>query len=196
MKNYKYFIILLIPVLFLFSCGDSGSGSKDPTAEDYIVEGWEFFDADDMVSAETSFRNAITTDATVAGAYSGLGWILALNKNFSEAITTWESGIALEANNADINAGLTVVYQATDELEECIASGLKVVNNNPGYSFTHDTDINEALIRGLMASAYFGLQQYDNAATQMDTAVPANAPHSSADLEVLLKAIMDYLGLQ
>lgn len=196
MKRLALTLSVLLALGIMTSCGDSGSGPDKPTAEEYVTEGWQFFSSGDLVSAETSFNNALATDSAAVEAYSGLGWIYARQKKLSDAVSIWEKGKNRDNNHADINAGLTVVYQAIDELEKCVASGIIVVTAQPDYAFQYDTEINSGLIHGLLASAYYGLQDYTSAAAQMDAAVPADAPHSGQDLPGLLLAIMDFLGIK
>ncbi len=194
----KYIILnaalIITALMTLSSC--SSSTEPDKSAKDYIDDGWVSFADQDYSAAEKNFTEAIKLDKKMTDAYSGAGWAMAYQKRYSEAVSQWRTGINNEAVNADIYAGLTVVYQALDSLAECVEAGNNVVSMESAYVFQYDTKINISLIHGLLAAAHYGLQDYNNAASEMDLAVPADAPHSSNDLKSLLNSIMDFLGLQ
>ncbi len=192
----KYIISIIVIIISLSVLSCSNSTEPEKSAKDYAEEGWKSFDEQDYESAEKSFAEALKLDGKSADAYAGSGWSIAYQKRYSEAVSQWRSGIYKDAANADIYAGLTVVYQALDSLKECVAAGDKLTAMDSGYQFLHDEKVNIALIHGLLASAHYGLQEYDYAASEMDLAVPANAPHRSDDLKALLDSIMDFLGLQ
>jgi Tfp pilus assembly protein PilF len=178
----------------ILSC--SSSTEPEKSAKDYTEDGWVSFSEQDYTAAEESFTKAIKIDKKMADAYSGAGWSIAYQKRYSEAVSQWRMGINNDAVNADIYAGLTVVYQALDSLAECVESGNKLAALDADYAFQYDANINISLIHGLLAAAHYGLQDYVKAAKEMDLAVPANAPHNSDDLKLLLNSIMDFLGLQ
>ena len=192
--KYLIKIAAVITAVMFISCSNSTEPEK--SAKEITDEGWQLFSQQDYSGAEKKFAEAVKLDKNMADAYGGAGWSIAYQKRYSEAVSQWRTGINNEAVNADIYAGLTVVYQALDSLAECIEAGNKVIALDAAYVFEHDTKINISLIHGLMAAAHYGLQEYENAASQMDLAVPADAPHTSDDLKALLDSIMDFLGLQ
>jgi tetratricopeptide (TPR) repeat protein len=192
--RYINFIVVISVLMLVFSCGSSTG--PDKTAADFVSDGWASFSNHDYAEAEVSFLNAIKADGKLADAYSGAGWSIAYQRDrYSDAIAQWKIGIKNSAVNADIYAGLTLVYQALDSLEECAAAGNKTADLDENYLFKHDERITIRLIHGVVAAAEYGLQNYNRAASQMDLAVPENAPHSSDDLKALLDSIMEFLGL-
>ncbi len=194
MKFLNNIFMLFAIAALIFSCSNSSEPQK--TAKDFTVEGWTSFSDQDFASAENSFFEAIKLDTKMADAYSGAGWAISYQHKYSDAISQWREGLINSEGNADIYAGLTIVYQAVDSLDECITAGTTLVSMDPGYTFEHSEEIDISLIHGIMAAAYYGLQDYASAASEMDLALPANAPHDSNDLNALLKSIMDFLGLQ
>jgi len=194
MKYKNGLFILLIISAIIFSCSNSSGPEK--TAMDYTKEGWTSYTAQDYDAAEKSFLEAIKLDKAMADAYSGAGWAISHQHNYKDAISQWRTGIANSEGSADIYAGLAVVYHAVDSLDNCISAGKTLVSMNSNYTFEYDNGVDILLIHGVMAAAYYGMQDYANAASEMDLAVSINAPHNSDDLNALLKSIMDFLGLQ
>ena len=194
MKLIKYFSLLIIMMAAMFSCEDADEPVKI-TAEDYVIEAWEYYLAGDEELALETFDKALDLDDEYVDAFTGFGWIEAGNNNDSLAGVYWEEGKSYDNENSDINAALSVLYQANDQLQACVDAGLIVINNDAGYEFEYMPEINAALLHGLMASAYYALEDYSSAAQQMDAAVPGQAPHSTTDLPALLLSIMNFLGL-
>ncbi len=185
-------IWLLIFAGLLVACGNP----NDPGEVNRLIEqAWEAFQKGEYKEAEVTFTEALNRDAGRVEAKSGLGWSRAFLRNYQGAVDVWQEGLAIKADYVDIHAGLCLVYQVLKKFESCISAGQKVAELAPNYQFPYYDGVNIATIRGLMASAYYGLGQFDQAAKMMDEADPENAPHSS-DPKTLLQTIMTFLGLK
>ncbi|MCK5521099.1 MAG: hypothetical protein KAI81_08295, partial [Candidatus Marinimicrobia bacterium] len=166
MKLIKYFNLLIIMMATMFSCEYIDEPDKKP-AEDYVIEAWEYYLAGDKELALETFEKALVKDDKYVDAFTGLGWIEAGNNNGNLAGVYWEEGKSYDNEDSDINAALSVLYQANDQLQACVDAGLIVINNDAEYEFEYMPEINAALLHGLMASAYYALEEYSFAAQQM-----------------------------
>ena len=178
----------------VMACG-GGDVNGPPGAAELVQMGWEAFQAGNYAQAEEHFTNALLTEPGNVEASSGLGWAMALQKDYESALNVWEPAAEKQADHADIQAGLCLVYQVQTRYRECIDAGMVVVNQQPAYSFKYKPEITTSTLRGTMAAAYYGLGDFGNAAAQLDAADPANAPHST-EPKALLEAIMAFLGLK
>lgn len=179
-------------VVLVLACGNPNDAGQ---VDRLIEQAWAAFESGDYQQAEVTFTEALNRDAGRMEAHSGLGWTRAFQRDYQQAIDTWKMGLEFDSTFVDIHAGLCMVYQIVKEFDACIREGSKVVAANPNYAFPHHNRVNIATIRGTMASAYYALGQFDQAASLMDQADPDNAPHSS-DPKSLLTAIMNFLGLR
>ncbi|RMD98625.1 MAG: hypothetical protein D6814_07165 [Calditrichaeota bacterium] len=184
---------LFLPILLLLACG--GGTSEADQISKLLQQAWDAFQNADYTTAEITFREVLNRDSQNVEGKNGVGWARAFQRKYQTAIDVWQEGLILDPNFVDIHAGLCLVYQVTNQFTECIEAGNKVIELAPNYQFKYKPDIDINIIRGTMASAYYGLGDFDNAAKLMDAADPQNAPHS-ADPRTLLIAIMNYLGLK
>lgn len=186
------FSIFMILILLFAGCEEAPT-DKDK-ADERVKEGWVLFMEKDYRQALVVFAEAFNYVEDYADAYSGLGWTESMRKQYKSAIDYWGKGIISSPEDVDINSGLALVYHATDQFEKCIAAG-EIVVKNTDYVFDYNQEVTSSLLHGIMASAYYGLNDFQQAASQMDLADPTNAPHSGTDVESLLNAIMNFLGL-
>ncbi len=184
--------ILFLLTIVAVGCG----GPNDSNDVSKLLEtAWQSFEQGDYRKAEFGFNEVLSRDAQNVEAQAGTGWARAFQRNYDTAIEAWQLGLDVDSTAVDIWAGLCTVYQVTGDFPACIAAGNKVLSLSPNYVFAHKSDIDVNTIRGIMASAHFGLEQFEEAAALMDAADPANAPHST-DPKRLLEAIMNFLGFK
>ncbi len=191
MKSYVTIAAFLMTLLS-FGCGNPGGAES---IEDLIAKAWQAFEAGDYAKAEFTFTEVINRDPQNVEGKNGMAWAQAMQRKYEDAVVTWLEALDLDDKVADVHAGLCLVYQVQKQFEECIQAGENAILIDPDYVFEHKPDITINTLRGVIASAHYGLGNYEDAAALMDRADPANAPHSTDPAE-LLKAIMAFLGFK
>lgn len=80
----------------------------DPSADALVTAGFELLRGNRPSEAESSFREALKADRSVAGAYFGRAMVAAADKNFARALTYFEREIknAPEIGETHNNAGV------------------------------------------------------------------------------------------
>ncbi len=191
MRSYFLWPAVLLMWVAL-GCGNPGGAGS---IEEIIAKGWQAFEAGDYVKAEFTFTEVINRDPQNVEGKNGIAWAQAMQRKYEDAIVNWLEAVDLDDSVPDVHAGLCLVYQVQKQFEECIQAGEKALQLAPNYAFAYDQTITANTLRGTMASAYYGLGQYTKAAAMLDSADPANAPHSTDPAE-LLQAIMAFLGFK
>ncbi len=194
LKKYAH-ILILIALVVLAACDSGGNGPATSTDE-LIQKGWEAFEAGRYSDAIQQFVTVLNLEEKGSvEASMGLGWARAFQRNFDGAINAWLTGRADDNDNADINAGLCLVYHVKSDFANAITAGSQALLTSPDYVFEHKTDITAQTIRLTMAQSYYATGDFSSAASQMDAAFPEAAPHSR-DPETLLNQIMVALGVK
>jgi tetratricopeptide (TPR) repeat protein len=77
---------------------ETPQGTPKPDAIAAFKQGVEYAQKKDLANAEKSFRTAIQIDDTFAEAHAHLGRVLAMQKNFNDALTQFEIAAKLKPN--------------------------------------------------------------------------------------------------
>ncbi len=77
---------------------ETPQGTPKPDAIRAFKQGVEYVQKKDFANAEKSFRTAIQIDDTFAEAHANLGSVLAMQKNFNEALKQFEIAAQLKPN--------------------------------------------------------------------------------------------------
>jgi hypothetical protein len=154
-------VILMGTLLFCFSCEEKGT--KTPTARELINQGWQKFQAGDLVGAGSDFTAAISISTVrddSSDAYLGLGWAQLRHDQGGLAEINLVTHLSLVPGGDDGRAGLAFAYLATDKFKEAVDTANVVLSSNASWSFSHDNSINHLDLRLLLAQCYYNLGDY------------------------------------
>jgi len=201
-SNIRILVLISAVISLAANCGSSDSPSA-PTIDvsENVTRGWSLFEQSppDYNGAISEFSQAIQQDPENVEAYTGRGWaysglafgsgdanyILAQN-NFNEAIERSNSAF-------DALAGLAFVELVLNEYSSAIENALSVIQGDPTYVFTHDTDISITDIKLILGQAYFFLGDYLQVITILIELQPGEF-HPIDKPEILLAQLMELLG--
>ncbi|MCK4416670.1 MAG: hypothetical protein KAV99_00695 [Candidatus Latescibacteria bacterium] len=159
-------LILVIIALSISGCGDKGA-EPEKTAPELIAEGWQAYEARDYGGALSKFNEVVTKDATLADAYTGLGWTNAKLNVLSSAVTNFSQCLSLDPRNLDAKAGLAFVYNAQNEYSQSITKANEVLSIDPNWSFSHDNTLSSGDLHLLIAENYYALAEFENSLTEV-----------------------------
>ncbi|MBL7136481.1 MAG: tetratricopeptide repeat protein [Candidatus Marinimicrobia bacterium] len=163
--------ILIISLLFIFSCDRPGDDIKIPTGVpptvEYLVEqGWEAYEAGDYSDAKSQFVTAINRDVFYKEAYLGLGWSMNRLSDYSNAIPKYDLLLTLvDETDTELEilsyAGKALSYAGlnSDSLS-CLQSELYLDIADQGFVFTHDSRVTTDKIKILLLNGYWNYQKY------------------------------------
>ncbi len=167
MRSWFLLLILTIVLLSLVSSGCYRKGENipvnPPTANTHLQDAWAAFENGSYTAAEESFSAAKDRDALKAEAYLGLGWTLARELSFDQAISNFRIMQAIGQDPTmllDSYAGLAVCYAAMKDNDNAIEEAQKVLQLSPSYSFSHDTYIDAKAMHVIIARSYVDQMDY------------------------------------
>jgi tetratricopeptide (TPR) repeat protein len=160
-KTSFLLIIILLGTLLFYSCGEKEV--TRPTARELIDQGWQKFQAGNLVGAGSDFTAAISISAVKtdsSDAYLGLGWAQLRQDQGGLAENSFVKHLSLAPGGDDGRAGLAFAYLATQKFQEAIDTASVVLSSNASWSFGHDNSINHLDLRLLLAQCYYNLGDY------------------------------------
>lgn len=158
----KYFIILSL-IVFFIGCSKSSS-EPEKTAQEYLNEGWNYFEQNNYSSALSSFKNAILKNTILADAHNGAGWSAGKTGDTQSSLTYFQDGYNLESGNNEIKAGLSFSLNANQQFSE---SNNHANTINQSWIFEHDTTLSFNDIILLKAQNYFALGDFPSSINQV-----------------------------
>jgi hypothetical protein len=161
MKTQLSFISIIIGCTVLFcSCSSGGGGGGPESASQLTSDGWNAYAGRDYATASSKFSQAISVDGSFVDAYNGSGWSNAKLNNLASAVSVFMQGLAKDASNLEMDAGLAFVYNAQKDYVHSIESDSVVLQANPNWSFSHDASVNSSKLHLLLAADYYALANY------------------------------------
>lgn len=160
-RLFLLLVLLMGTLLFYFSCEEKGV--KTPTARELIDQGWQKFQAGNLVGAGSDFTSALsisTIKADSSDAFLGLGWAQLRQNQGGLAENSLVKHLSLAPGDSDGRAGLAFVYLATNKFKEAIDTASVVLSSNASWSFGRDNSINHLDLRLLLAQCYYDLGDY------------------------------------
>ena len=164
--------VLIISLLFIFSCDRPGDDIKIPTGipptVEYLVEqGWEAYEAGDYSDAKSQFVTAINRDVFYKVAYLGLGWSMNRLSDYSNAIPKYDLLLTLvDETDTELEilsyAGKALSYAGlnSDSLS-CLQSELYLAIAAPDFVFDHDIGrVTTDNMKKLLLNGYWNYQSY------------------------------------
>jgi tetratricopeptide (TPR) repeat protein len=102
----------LITYLFAISCSLGGfkSALAQESVEKLITDAQLFSESGDLSQAHAKLMKAIETDPQSSFAYTRLGGVELLQRDYLSGIKRFHQAIRLERNNADAFVGLAIAY--------------------------------------------------------------------------------------
>ncbi|MCK4578312.1 MAG: hypothetical protein KAU50_05950, partial [Candidatus Marinimicrobia bacterium] len=157
-------LAVLIPVLIVTAF--TGCREKlEPITPDYVEYGWELYALEDYRGSIPHFVDGAALDADYADAWNGLGWAYAGLGDADSSALNFTTGKAIDDTTAvgdDILAGLAFAKLAQGEYAAAILNGETVLARTPSWSFTHNTSLTSLRLALTVATAYYGLGEFDS----------------------------------
>jgi tetratricopeptide (TPR) repeat protein len=149
-------VATMIALAIVFcSCSNKGSSpSYDVNAK--LGEAWSSFGTGSYDAALTTFSDVLTHSANNSEALSGRGWCHAFKKEYSTAITDFNSSIQ-QNSNTDAKMGLAAVYRDLPDLQAAITNTSAVITADSHYVFAKKTSIDYKDAHLIKAQCYFRL---------------------------------------
>lgn len=183
----------------------SGTMDQSDSIISNIQTGWTKFQSGDYGGALTDFQSALTTtttsslyDSLEAEALLGSGWSQAYLREYNLAQADLTD--AFQNHNTiasetllDARAGLAIVENLRAKYSKVIEHATFVLDTDPNYVFQYNSSIDHFDILLARAQAYFNSGDFINAAHDLDSLDPDNAPHST-DPRLLLAALQSISG--
>lgn len=146
-----------VVVSFLFFACSSNKGNSpsfDVTAK--LQEGWSSFGSGSYDAAITTFSDVLTHSANNSEALTGRGWCHAFKKEYSSAITDFNSSVQQDSG-ADAKMGLAAVYRDLPDLQLAISNASAVIAVDSQYVFAKKSSIDYRDAHLIKAQCYFRL---------------------------------------
>jgi tetratricopeptide (TPR) repeat protein len=163
-KTSFLLIIILLGTLLFYSCGEKEV--TRPTARELIDQGWQKFQAGNLVGAGSDFTAALSISSVKidsSDAYLGLGWAQLRYNQGGLAENSLVKYLSFGPGLPELNdgrAGLAFAYLSTDKFAEAIDTANVVLSSNASWSFGRDNSINHLDLRLLLAQCYYNLGDY------------------------------------
>ena len=148
------FIFLIVVTLLFFSCEDNG-GEPEVTAGELINSGWIYFETGKYLNAIEDFNSALTKDASVFEAYSGIGWSQIRLDQIDDAEVNYQTALNGNYAGKEVLAGLAAISLANEEYTAAIGYAESILNIDPDWVFEHDNFIDYRDVWFVVAIAYF-----------------------------------------
>jgi hypothetical protein len=183
------------------------SGTKDQSGDIItdIQNGWTKFQSgdysgalSDFVSAQTITASNVLYDSLEAEALLGSGWSHAYLRSYnlaqSDFTDSYQNHTTIASGTlVDCRAGLAIIENLRGKYTKVIDHATFVLTTSPNYVFQYKTSIDHLDILLARAQAYYNTGDFVNAAKDLDTLDPDNAPHST-DPRLLLAALQSLSG--
>jgi len=155
-------------LLILAGCGGGGGTGTGKTAPQWTQEGWTAFESDDYTTAASRFQQAISTDASYADAYNGLGWSYSKTDRLSDAVAQFNLGLGKPGTavvHYEILAGKAFTYNAQGgaNVTYAISAAESVVTYSPSFAFSHDAGVTISDVHLLLSECYATQGDFVNA---------------------------------
>ncbi len=194
MKRWFFHLMLTFILLSLVVSGCYRKGENipvnPPTANTHLQDAWAAFESGSYAVAAESFTAAKDRDALKSEAYLGLGWTLARQLSFDQAISNFRIMQAISQDAAmllDSYAGLAVCFAAMKDNENAIEQAEKVLQLSPSYSFSHDTYINAKSMNIIIARSYVDQMDYLSALETVEGQIQAGFTAELLNAGILLQ---------
>lgn len=153
-------IALLAAAGLLWGACSKDQTSPPVTADALINQGWQAYAAHNYQGALDKFTAALGMDPNNVDAHNGVGWASAKKDDLAGSLTAFMLGRTRDSTNLQINAGLSVVYNAQKDYPSSIERGSYVLQSNPQWSFSRDTSVNSFDLNVIIAEDYFALADF------------------------------------
>ena len=127
--KFKIGIAAISVAAALFS---SGVWAAAPADDGLLAQGDKQWAEGRVSDARTSFEQALKANPRSVDAHMKLAGLLFSNRNYSEAIRTYQKTISLDGNNARAWMGLGLAYRHTSQAELAKAAFEEAVRIDPG----------------------------------------------------------------
>ncbi len=143
---------------------------------DLAPAGWAEYEKGQIRNAIAYFKALYAKLPTSPDALNGLGWCYADASvdSMSQALAYFSKAIQQKLNFSDAMVGLGFVNLALKKYGPCIENLAKVLTLNPNYTFSHNSKVDSKDLRLGLAEAYFYIQDFPSAQTQVTVLAPAN----------------------
>ncbi|GEM_PF-549461 len=142
--------------------------------QNYLVQGWNYYIKKEYANALTAFNAALQLNDAYGGAYIGRGWYYLKIGSMDDALSDFNTGLELDNTLLIGYIGRSVLYLQQESYAEAIADAIVVIDADPDYVFSYNSDIDHVLARLVLAQAYYATQEYTLAQEQCDVIEPAN----------------------
>ncbi len=161
MKRFYQYIIIMTLSCITFSCKEKVNELAPPDANQYINQGWEAFKNHEYQTALDKFTEALRMDSSIVDAYNGAGWSSGKLNLLDEAVKYFLICKSKPNSSLDINAGLSIVYNAQKKYNSSITEAGIVFRGNLDWVFSRDTSINKYDLRIVLAENYYALGSFE-----------------------------------
>ena len=152
----RSWVIGLIILLGMAGCGkDSSSGPEPMTAEDYVNQGWDLYEAASFNDALDSFSEAAGSDEWGREAAVGTAWAYLRLDNTASAKVSFTSAAALgTGTDLRINVGLGAIALMENNETEAILQLAAHRTGTDSWVHGHDDSVDAVDIHNILAEAY------------------------------------------
>ena len=164
LQTYGLIALLAFPLVLVGCGGDDDDGPNPPsppTDEEVRNTAWAAFAADDLATAEASFRELLGRGNLIASARNGLGWTFAVQSVADSARAQFTAGLADTSGTAaevdQMYAGLALAEHALGNWQALLDAAGEVP---AGWTFPHDTSIDRDTITLLEAVGHYALGEF------------------------------------
>ncbi len=159
-------IILITFVISLLGCG---AGST-PTVDEFLTQGWTFFEAGDYTSAYDQFTQAKAMDNQSPEVFAGLGWTQLKQNELALAAADFQEG--LNFASADVFAGYAFVLNAQKNYALSNTEADSALSHDAAWQFAHIASLNSDDLHLLKAENYFAVGNFANCLTEIQVLSP------------------------
>lgn len=191
----KKLLILFLFIIIGVGCGGGKKGKNEvKTAQDYIKEGWNYYQNKDYDKAITQFNQSMTLSPThtqLAKAYTGIGFSHLQKGNYNEALNNFIKAKENDPTYKDAYIGEASCYfsqQKYQKIIDLLSNKLNFIGSD--YKFPYYPVIDYADLCAILAAAYYNLEDYNNARTYVDLALIKD---SNNPLAKEIKEKLEYL---
>ncbi len=180
------------------------SNDLSPEISQLIEDGWAAFDEGNYTAStghfldgDTLARHASRYDSLRGASLCGAGWSQLFGGNYPGAKRSLERAIDQNdignATRGDIRAALAFTYYHQNLYYRGIFQLERLLEDQPGYVFSHDRRIDAERMQLLLAQSYYLGGLFEECAAQLDTIYPERAPFPT-DPEELLAILQELVG--
>ncbi len=146
----------------LSGCGTSGGGTDEGASA--LNDAWNLYHNRSWAEARSGFLDLVAADRHVGEAYCGLGWCRLHLLQPDQALGDFQNSLWAEPGRQDSRAGEAFAQRDAQnpDYDRLLLRARNCLQEDPDYSFEHESGIDWADLHILMAQTFFYRQEFDS----------------------------------